>query len=899
MVLLGLLLAPACSKSSGRGAGVQPVQPVVQSLDRSSQYPGQSVTLKGAGFTGADQVNFGTVQALKFTIIDDSTITAVLPAGLASGPVPVTVHTSAGLSPASVTLTVLALPPVPVVAGFDPPSGAPGRLITLTGTGFLTVSGVRFGGVAADPATITAVSDTTLTVKVPAGASGAGLISVVNPGGPGMSNGDFTVALPPTLASFLPNPGLPGTDLVLTGTGFTGVTSVLFATATPGTSVSGTIQTSTDTRITLTVPATAATGPITVETPQGAVSSAPDVFTVTVAVLTVADFNPKLGAEGTVVTVSGANLGLATGVTFGGSAAVSGITLATDGASFTVTVPPGAVSGPVVVQVAGAAPVTVSGGAFTVSSPALAVNGFSSALTGGVLGVTITGANLGLATGVTFAGGVTSTAYTVAPGGASLTLPVPAGAVTGPVGLLTAGGPVPVPGGALTVPIPAAAPVITGFVPPQGVPGTEVTLTGSGFTGATLVAYAGMPLNSIRYDLDSDTQLRLRVPDDAQANGTFTVATPAGPSAETAAFILAPSRRATSPQPLVGQPGLFGVGTWLNYPADQQRAGMYNINLPQAPVFHAYNPSGEDLASGTDGNRAGHFATQFSLNLRLPTVPFLEVLPASIQAQLAALAITPANTDLFVTSQDYQFDGVTPAYGVYLFRPHYWTDPTAPYSGIYYVDHNLSGGIFEAAAGVTISAQPSGTMFNFPITSHGPDRVTAGNVIASGNTEPMAGFDVSASSGLWSLVYELPPTPPQAATPQLGRAAVTLHLLFNDADQAALNDLALVATTVQQLVGGLALSPTLSVSPGVQMFLALARPVVNTVTQTPVAGTANQVVVLTGSCLASPIAVQFNGADVPFEDVSDAIVKVTLPVGAAGPIVVVTAIGQSDPATVL
>jgi hypothetical protein len=190
-------------------------------------------------------------------------------------------------------------------------------------------------------------------------------------------------------------------------------------------------------------------------------------------------------------------------------------------------------------------------------------------------------------------------------------------------------------------------------------------------------------------------------------------------------------------------------------------------------------------------------------------------------------------------------------------------------------------------------------MFNFPITSHGPDRVTAGNVIASGNTEPMAGFDVSASSGLWSLVYELPPTPPQAATPQLGRAAVTLHLLFNDADQAALNDLALVATTVQQLVGGLALSPTLSVSPGVQMFLALARPVVNTVTQTPVAGTANQVVVLTGSCLASPIAVQFNGADVPFEDVSDAIVKVTLPVGAAGPIVVVTAIGQSDPATVL
>jgi len=901
--LLGLVLATGCGGNSG-GGGRTAAPPQLQSIDRASQYPGQLLTLQGSGFTGADLITFGGIQALTFSIVKDTEITVTVPPGVPPGTVTILVHTPAGTSAAALTLEVLPLPAKPVVTDFQPQAGGPGRRITLTGTGFGTVTGVRFGGVAADPATIQRGDDTTFSVLVPAGAR-PGLISVDNPGGTGQSNGDFQATLPPTLANFTPSAAPPGEAVTLTGTGFTGATAVLFAGAAPGTSVSATLTSLTDTRIGVLVPAAAATGVITVETPHGAVSSAPAVFTVQSVALAAADFNPKQGPEGTEVTITGSGLGEATGVTFGGIPAVTAPVPAAGGASLAVKVPPAAVSGPVQVLAAGSAPVTVPGGAFTVQSPPLVVTGFTSAPGGGGLTVTITGANLGLATGVSFAGGVTSTAFTVLDGGNSLTVPVPAGAVSGPMSLVTAGGPVPVPGGDLAVPLPPA-PAVTGFDPAQGVPGTEVTLTGSGFAGANRITYANVALDPERFDVDSDTRIRVRVPDDAQANGAFGVTTPGGGPAVTGNFVLLPSRRKVLPQAVVKGDGAYGTGPWLDFPT-RNRAAMYGLVLPQTPVFHAYNPDGL-TAGGFDAKRPGHALTRFTLNLKLPDV-FYDMLPADLRNRLQTLGIPRSHIDIFVNSQDYQYDGLTPTAGVYLFRPHYWTDPLAPVSGLHFVVHNLQGGIFDADAGVTIAGprpglvpNAPGVIFGFSISTHCPVPGTPGEVVASDDSQAMAGFDVNQSTGLWSLVHELASDPPGPANtgpwPQVGRAAVTLHLLFNDADQAELDAMTPGINTMEDLLTGLAESPALSASRGVAMFLALGRPVVNTVARRPLAGTANEVVVLTGTGLSGPVEVRLDGVPVDptaVRAVSDAIVEVTLPAGTVGNLQVGNALGPSDP----
>ncbi|SEE23539.1 40-residue YVTN family beta-propeller repeat-containing protein [Streptomyces misionensis] len=64
---------------------------------------GTVVTLTGSHFTGATAVNFGTVPATSFTVVDDSTITATAPAAAAAGPVDVSVTTPAGTSATGAT----------------------------------------------------------------------------------------------------------------------------------------------------------------------------------------------------------------------------------------------------------------------------------------------------------------------------------------------------------------------------------------------------------------------------------------------------------------------------------------------------------------------------------------------------------------------------------------------------------------------------------------------------------------------------------------------------------------------------------------------------------------------------------------------------------------------------
>jgi len=104
-------------------------------------------------------------------------------------------------------------------------------------------------------------------------------------------------------------------------------------------------------------------------------------------------------------------------------------------------------------------------------------------------------------------------------------------------------------------------PAVTSFQPTWGKAGTEVTLTGSGFTGATQVKFGDFEASS--FTIDSDTQLRAIVPTDA-VSAKVTVVTGNGTALGASNFMVSPS---TAPAHWVYLPvQLIGGGASANSP---------------------------------------------------------------------------------------------------------------------------------------------------------------------------------------------------------------------------------------------------------------------------------------------------------------------------------------------
>lgn len=160
----------------------------------------------------------------------------------------------------------------------------------------------------------------------------------------------------PTLTSFNPTSGTFSTPVTLTGTNFTGATSVKFN------GTSATFSVTNSTTIATSVPVGATSGTVSVTTPGGTATSAGS-FTVTVPAPTVTGLNPTSGPVGTSVAVTGTNLTGATALTFNGTASTFTVNSPT---SLTATVPNGASTGPVSVTTPGG---TGVGPTFTVTIP--------------------------------------------------------------------------------------------------------------------------------------------------------------------------------------------------------------------------------------------------------------------------------------------------------------------------------------------------------------------------------------------------------------------------------------------------------------------------------------------------------------------------------------------------
>lgn len=231
-----------------------------------------------------------------------------------------------------------------------------------------------------------------------------------------------------TITSFSPTCGVAGTLVTITGSGFTGMTDVLFN----GTS-SLTEAFVSDSSVTATVPAGATSGTIVVETPAVDSASTANYIVAAAGVPTISSFLPISGSVGSSVVISGTNFGCTTSVMFNTTAATS---YAVDSAvQITATVPAGATTGPLHVTTTGGGPANSSTPFTVVTGPS--ITSFSP--TSGPVGtsVTITGTNLTGVTSVKFNG--TTATFTTSTA-TSVTATVPMGATTGTITVTTPGG---------------------------------------------------------------------------------------------------------------------------------------------------------------------------------------------------------------------------------------------------------------------------------------------------------------------------------------------------------------------------------------------------------------------------------------------------------------------------
>ena len=401
---------------------------------------------------------------------------------------------------------------------------AGGTRVTLRGAGFVngfakvgdpdieTKTALLFGSNTAIDFTV--IDDDTIQVVSPPGTPGARDVTVENPNGQASCAGCFSYFTPVAATSISPaaSPLTGGVTVTLTGAGLVEGTVALV-----GGREAASITRVDDQTLTFVAPPAAAPGPVDVVVYNGnGKATLRRAFTY-YAAPRLAAVDPPVGpaAGGTQVHLTGAGLGAATAVTFGGQPATG---VAADGADalYAVT-PPGAAGTAVDVTVTGPRGATTLPHGFAYVDPAaVGVSLLSVTPARGPVGgggtATLVGTGLGAAAPQVRFGSADATGVTPVDAN-RLTVTVPPGATPGPVTVQVrnAGGGAALTGGYVYQPVLAVASVAPAAGPAAG--GTAITVHGSGFTaGPVDVRIGALPATAVT------------VVDD----GTITCTTPAG-----------------------------------------------------------------------------------------------------------------------------------------------------------------------------------------------------------------------------------------------------------------------------------------------------------------------------------------------------------------------------------
>lgn len=351
----------------------------------------------------------------------------------------------------------------------------------------------------------------------------------------------------PAIASFTPANGIPGDEVTINGEHFSGATAVKFN----GLEAASFMVIS-DNQVQAEVPAGAATGPISVYTPEGFAISIDDF--VIQSVPQIASFTPGSGEVGAEVTISGSGYVGVNVVEF--NAAAASFTVDSD-ATIRAEVPSGAVTGKI--SVSNAAGTAVSADDFVVLYPPV-IASFSPGSAAPGAEITIQGSHFTGATAVGFNGTEASTFFIDSD--SQIRATVPEGALAGPISVTGPDGA----GVSADDFVVLILPQITAFLPDNGPAGAEVNISGHGFSTTLTVEFNGVSAAS--FNVIADDQLTAVVPAGA-ATGPISITNTIGAATSASNF--------TIPEPPFTLSVFYnGPGTVQLSPEPDLSGGIYN-----------------------------------------------------------------------------------------------------------------------------------------------------------------------------------------------------------------------------------------------------------------------------------------------------------------------------------
>ncbi|MBI5216521.1 MAG: IPT/TIG domain-containing protein [Ignavibacteriae bacterium] len=864
------------------------VLPQLTSFTPSSGATGSSVVITGSGLSGTNSVKFNGVSA-GFTINSANQVTATVPSSASTGKISLT--TPSGTVTSSTNFTVTG---APVITSFSPSSSTTGATITILGANF-TGASVQFNGVAASA---TVVSSSQITAVVPSTAT-TGYITVTTSLGSSNSSTTFTVL--PSITSFSPTSGTTGSTVVISGSGFSGVTSVRFN------DVSASFTVNSVNQITATVPSSATTGPVRVVTTAGSAPSNTN-FTVTSPLTppTVSSFSPTSGTVGTTITINGTNFSDASGVQFNGTNATS-FTVASS-TQITATVPTGASTGKIsVINPSGTG---TSSSSFTVTAgPSIATFTPTSGPVGTV--VSITGANLSSVTNVLF-NGVSATTFTII-SSTTISATVPADGSTGKITLVASSGNV-VSTGTFSV-----TPQLTSFTPTSGTSGTSVVISGSGFIGATSVKFNGV---SSTFTLNSATQITAVVPS-GTTTGKIAVTTTSGTATSASDFTITAPPTVTSFTPNRGATGtvvsIFGSNltatsvtfngvsaTFTNVSSTQITATvpgtattgkivvttasgtvMTTNNFTVTPTLSSFTPT-----SGTIGSSITITGTGFS---SVTAVRFNNVIASyTVNSSTEITATVPSGATTGPVS-------VTTSSGTATGGTNYTVLPNittfAPTSGV------VGNTVFITGTGFTnvTSVLLNGVAVTYTVQSSTSIRAVVPVGATSGSFTVTTTAGTTFSAGTYTVI---PPISITSFTPACSEIltqvtvtgtsfiSVTEVLIDTSFCLFTVNSSTELVLTVPATAttGRIKVISSIGTAESATDFVPVNVPDVTSFS--PTSGPVGTTVILTGTGFCTTTSVDFNGVTTSFTIDSDVQITTVVPYGATtGPITVVNTVG--------
>ena len=567
--------------------------PVISSFSPAEGPPGTRVEIIGQRF-GAQSFQNRVMLGGSPCIVRGASPTRLVvdvPANASSGTFTVTVR-GAGEVESQNRFTVFSSLSI---ASMVPTNGAELSRVTLHGSGF--VPNTRDNRVTLNGRVVRVISatDTELVFEVPRGAT-SGRVEITSRGNRRQARDPFQVTVPPIVQRFAPTSGAAGTEVTIYGRNFGG-SSMGFHARVNGAECRVLSVGPTQARVV--VPENASTGSVEIEVHAQGSATARGNFTV-YSPITIRQFTPSRGPSGTTVTIAGTGFSPTVRnniVRISGRAAR---VLAAGETELRVEIPQRVSGGRLRVEVRGRGSAE-STAEFTVTNAPL-VRTFSPSRGAPGTEVVIQGDHFGTAMdGVRVVlGGVRCPVVSVGPTRVTVRIPDNASSARFQVGVQDQGT-----GESANEFEVVASLSISSFSPSGGGAGTEVRISGAGFSlrareNEVFLGTVSVPVLSARAD-----ELRVRIPDNA-TTGRFRVRTRGrGEQLSRTSFRVQVALAIDSFEPAMGQPGqdIRIIGRGLS------RDGL-RVLLAGQPVRHRGVSDTELQVTIPAGARSGPFVVR-------------------------------------------------------------------------------------------------------------------------------------------------------------------------------------------------------------------------------------------------------------------------------------------------